>query len=436
MIEKQLRKYIIPNILAMMGTSCYVLADTFFIAASAGANGITALNLVLPIYGLIFAIGSMLGVGSATRYSLRKALGGRDAEDYFSNAILWSLLISLIFVAAGIFLPDTILRLLGADPVILKLGLPYTRIVLCFTPFFMLNYTFTAFVRNDGAPRIAMVATLGSGLFNIVFDYLLIFPLGLGFTGAALATAISPIVSMSICLVHYLSGKNTIHFRMRRPSLRKLISSCSLGVAAFVGEISSGITTMVFNFVLLALAGNIAVAAYGVIANLALVGTALFNGVSQGLQPLASQVHGSGDPDGEKRIIRHALQIGVGMALVLVLAVLFLAEDLVGLFNTEHSALLAAYAEPGMRLYFLGFLLASVNIIQTGFLSATGRGRESSLLSLSRGIVAIVAFAFLLPALWGITGVWLAFPAAELFTLLLGILVGKGLWKGKPQDRP
>ena len=89
-----------------------------------------------------------------------------------------------------------------------------------------------------------------------------------------------------------------------------------------------------------------------------------------------------------------------------------------------------------MRLYFLGFLLASVNIIQTGFLSATGRGRESSLLSLSRGIVAIVAFAFLLPALWGITGVWLAFPAAELFTLLLGILVGKGLGKGKPQDRP
>ena len=172
MIEKQLRKYIIPNILAMVGTSCYVLADTFFIAASAGANGITALNLTLPVYGVIFALGSMLGVGSATRYSLQKALGAPDADDYFSNSILYTLLISLIFVALGILWPGGMLRLLGADDVILNLGLDYLRIVLCFTPFFMLNYTFTAFVRNDGAPKVAMAATLVSGLFNIVFDYI------------------------------------------------------------------------------------------------------------------------------------------------------------------------------------------------------------------------------------------------------------------------
>ena len=419
MIEKQLRKYIIPNVLAMAGTSCYVLADTFFISASAGANGITALNLVLPVYGLISALGAMLGVGSATRYTLRKSLGSPDADDYFSNSILCTLLISLFFVAAGILCPGQILRLLGADQVILNQGLDYIRIILCFTPFFMLNYTFTAFVRNDGAPKLAMAATLSSGLFNILFDYLLMFPLGLGMTGAALATAISPIVSMSICLAHYLGGKNTIRFRLKPPSMKRLASSCGLGVAAFVGEISSGITTMVFNFVLLELAGNIAVAAYGVIANLALVGTALLNGVSQGLQPLASSVHGSGETQAEHRICRHALQIGVGIALVLVLAVLCAADQLVAIFNSEGSTALAAYAQPGIRLYFLGFPLAAVNIIQTGCLSATGQGKVSSLLSLSRGVVAIVVFAFLLSALWGITGVWLAFPASELFTLLL-----------------
>lgn len=426
MIEKQLRKYIIPNVLAMAGTSCYVLADTFFISASAGANGITALNLVLPVYGLIFALGSMLGVGSATRYALEKSLGSQDADNYFSNSILWTLLISLFFVAAGLLCPGQILRLMGADQVILKQGLDYIRIVLCFTPFFMLNYTFTAFVRNDGAPKLAMAATLSSGLFNILFDYILMFPLGLGMTGAALATAISPMVSMAICLVHYLGGRNTIRFRLKPPSFKRLVSSCSLGVAAFVGEISSGITTMVFNFVLLELAGNIAVAAYGVIANLALVGTALLNGVSQGLQPLASRVHGSGDPQLERRIYRHALQIGLGIALVLVLAVLLSADQLVAVFNSEGSAALAAYAGPGMRLYFLGFPLAAVNIIQTGCFSATGQGKASSILSLSRGVVAIAVFAFLLSALWGVTGVWLAFPASELFTLLLSQwMVGK-----------
>lgn len=419
MIEKQLRKYIVPNILAMAGTSCYVLADTFFIAASAGANGITALNLVLPVYGIIFALGSMLGVGSATRYSLQKSLGSKDADDYFSNAILCTLLLSLPFIAAGIGCPGGILHLLGADQVILQLGLDYLRIILCFTPCFMLNYTFTAFVRNDGAPKIAMAATLGSGFFNIIFDYIFIFPLGMGMTGAALATAISPLVSMAICLLHYLSHKNTIRFRLKPPSVRKLLSSCSLGVAAFVGEISSGITTLVFNFLLLGLAGNIAVAAYGVIANLALVGTALLNGVSQGLQPLASKVHGSDGGNAEKRIYNHALQIGMGIALLLILVVLLFAPELVSMFNTEGSAALAAYAQPGMRLYFLGFPLAAINLVRTGFLSATGNGTESSILSLSRGVIAIVAFAFLLSYRWGVTGVWLAFPAAELFTLIL-----------------
>lgn len=148
---------------------------------------------------------------------------------------------------------------------------------------FILNYTATAFVRNDGAPNVAMAATLGSGIFNIVFDYIFIFPLGLGMAGAAWATAVSPVVSMAICLTHYLSKRNTVRFMRKLPSLRKLLAACELGVVAFVGEISSGITTMVFNFVLLDLVGNIGVAAYGVVANLALVGTALFNGVSQGL---------------------------------------------------------------------------------------------------------------------------------------------------------
>ena len=316
-MKKQLRKYIAPNILAMVGTSCYVLADTFFISIAAGANGITALNLVLPIYGLIFALGSMIGVGSATRYSLHRSVGNPDARDYFSNSVWFTLLVSCIFVAAGIWFPDRVLTLLGADAEILQIGLTYTQIVLCFAPFFMLNYTFTAFVRNDNAPKLAMAATLTSGIFNIAFDYIFMFPMKMGMVGAALATGISPIVSMSVCMIHYLSKNSTIVFTWKLPSIKRFLSSCTLGVAAFVGELSSGITTMVFNFILLGLSGNTAVAAYGVIANIALVGTALFNGVSLGLQPVASSVHGQMNSDGEKRIYRHSLQISLVIACLL-----------------------------------------------------------------------------------------------------------------------
>lgn len=293
MIKKKLNKYILTNVLGMVCTSFYILADTIFISAKEGANGITALNLVLPIYGMINAIGSMIGIGSAIKYSISRCVDKENANIYFANSINSILLISLIFVALGVFLPKQLLTMLGADEIILATGSTYTKIVLCFAPFFMLNYTMTAFVRNDNAPGIAMAATIVSGIFNIVFDYVFMFPLQMGMAGAALATGLSPVVSMLICLFHYLSSKNNIAFVMVLPSIKKLLAACKLGVVSFVGEISNAVTTLVFNFILLKLIGNTAVAAYGIIANIALIGTSLFNGVSQGLQPLASISHGT-----------------------------------------------------------------------------------------------------------------------------------------------
>ena len=143
--------------------------------------------------------------------------------------------------------------------------------------------------RNDGDPSLAMVATLSSSLFNVVFDYIFMFPMGLGLAGAALATAVSPIISISICSRHFFKKENSVQFVRQRPSARLLGQSCQLGISGFVGEMSSGVTTTVFNFLLLGLAGNVAVAAYGVVANFALVTTAIFNGVAQGAQPLVSE---------------------------------------------------------------------------------------------------------------------------------------------------
>ncbi len=422
-IEKQLRKYIMPNIFAMVGVSCYVIADTFFISVAAGSNGITALNLVLPVFGLIYAIGAMIGIGSATRYTLRKALGEKDVNQYFTNSFIFTILVSMVFVFMGIFIPGPILRLLGADDVIMDTGLKYIRIILCFAPFFMINFTFTSFVRNDGSPNIAMAATLLSGIFNIIFDYILMFPLKLGIVGAALATGFSPVVSMLICMIHYLSGKNTIHFVRMKPSFKKLWSSCSLGIVAFVGEISSAVTTLAFNFILLDIIGNVAVAAYGVIANIAIVGTALLNGVAQGLQPLASKVHGEGETDSEKRVYRHSIIIGCAIAVLFVGLVIVFSGQLTTMFNSEKSVELAAYAKKGIILYFPGFLIAAINIIRAGFYSATGRALESSVISVSRGIVSIIIFAFLLSKILGINGVWLAFPVSEAFTLVLSFVI-------------
>ena len=278
---KKFVKYVSQNMLGMVGMSVYILADTYFISVAVGANGITALNLVLPLYNLIFAIGSMIGVGSAIRYVVEKNKKNPDAEGYFFHALLWALLIGLIFMVIGIFLPDRLISLLGGDAEIVATGKNYTRIFMLFAPFFMWNYICNAFVRNDGNPSIAMSATLFSSLFNIVFDYVLMFPLGLSMEGAALATGFSPVVGILICCIHFRSDKCSIKFKPVFPSLKKLLYSCQVGVSSFVGEISSGVITVVFNMIILSLAGNTGVAAYGVVANTSLVAVALFNGIAQ-----------------------------------------------------------------------------------------------------------------------------------------------------------
>lgn len=415
-------KYVSQNILGMIGISVYILADTFFISMAEGADGITALNLVLPIYSVIFAIGAMIGVGSAIRFKILRARNDGSAELYFSNALICAFVIGLFFMLIGALIPDKLVALLGGDSRIIEVGTSYTRIFMLFAPCFMWNHICNAFVRNDGAPSVAMAATLCSSLFNIVFDYVLMFPFGMGMEGAALATALSPVLGVLICCTHLLSKKSTVTFRLSPPSIRRLFEACRLGVAAFVGEISSGVTTVIFNMLILSLAGNVGVAAYGVVANTSLVAAAVFNGVSQGSQPLISGYYGKGEYKSVKAIIKLCVVTTLALSVAVIAITYIFAEPITAIFNNENNQQLAEYAVSGMRLYFMGFIFAGFNIVGTGILSAVEAAGWAFAASISRGFIAIAVCAFALAGLFGMTGVWLAFPVAELITLVIVIL--------------
>ena len=361
----------------------------------------------------------MMGVGSATRFNILRARKDEKADLYFSNAVMFAVIFGTVFMLVGAFVPGQLITALGGDAQIMKIGAPYTRIFLMFAPFFMGNHICNAFVRNDGNPSRAMQSTLFSSLFNIVMDYILMFPLEMGMAGAALATAFSPVVGILICCTHFFSKKSTVRFIWQRPSVRRIVEACQLGMAAFIGELSSGVTTAVFNYLILGLTGNDGVAAYGIVANTAIVATSIFNGVSQGAQPLLSESYGKGDRTSVKKI----LKLSIGTAIIRALLVIFVAicftQPIVNIFNSEHNVKMAAYALEGVRLYFVGFLFAGFNIVGTGYLSATESAKWAFVTSIVRGVVAIIVCAYVLSWLFGMTGIWLAFPAAELITTLL-----------------
>lgn len=403
----------------MLGISCYILADTFFISVKSGADGLTALNLVLPVYSVIFAIGSMLGTGAATRFSVLRARNDDGADVYFSAAVCTAVALGVLFMLLGGFFAGDIIELFGGDERIREVGAGYTRIFMLFSPAFMLNYVFGSFVRNDGAPAIGMAATVISSLSNVLMDYIFMFPLDMGMNGAALATGVSPLIGIAICSVHFFTRRNTIRFKLSAPSPRALLHTCRLGASAFVGEISSGVTTMVFNLIILGVAGNVGVAAYGIVANLAIVAIAVFNGVAQGAQPLVSRAYGEGDVRSAKTVLLLSEITAVVFAAMIVTVGFLFSAELTAIFNSEASVQLADHAERGIVIYFVGFLFAAYNIVGTAYLSAVERAASAFAAAVSRGCAAITTFAFLLSAVFGLDGVWAAFPAAELFTALL-----------------
>ena len=417
--RKNFYKYVSQNILGMIGFSCYVLADSYFISVAKGADGLTALNLVMPLYSIIFSVGEMIGVGSAIRYAIGKIKKDADADKYFWNSLIWCVMSSVIFVFAGVFFSADIMRVLGADEHIVAVGNNYTKIFMCFAPMFMCNYVANAFVRNDGAPEIAMLTTLFSSLFNIVFDYILMFPMKLGMEGAALATALSPVIGMAICCIHFFSKKSTIRIRVCRPSVKLLVSGCQLGVSAFVGEMSSAVITLAYNFVILGIAGNIGVAAYGVVANIAIVTTAAFNGIAQGSQPLISKCFGKGDREGCLQLKKMGYITAFVLAGIMYCILFTFSKEFVAIFNSEGSEMMAVYADMGVKLYFTGIFFAGLNIVGSGVFSATQEAVKAAVVSVARGFVFILGFVFLLSYLFEMTGVWLAYAAAEGATCVL-----------------
>ncbi len=419
-------RYVSRNVLSMLGLSLYIFADTYFISGGVGTNGIVALNLVLPMFNFMNGVGLMLGVGGGVRFAIERAKsGGKDCSHIFMQAVYAGSAIGLLITLAVLIFPREIVQLLGGSgDTIVGLGATYLSTILAFSIPFILNNILTAFVRNDGAPSLAMAAMLASSLSNIVLDYVFIFPCGLGMFGAAFASGLSPVISMCILSSHFIRGKATFGLRRVRLHFRELRMIFASGLSTFIGEFATGFVMMQFNFVILASLGEIGVGAYGIIANVAVVCIAVFNGVAQGMQPLASTFYGKGDLQRSKKLYAYGAGTALLIGTVFYVAGALFSHSIVNLFNSDGGVQLFQIAEQGIRLYFLAFFPMSVNVVTISFFASQGAAKESFLLSILKGIVFVLPLLYLLPSVMGTAGIWLTVPLAELITILLcGLLL-------------
>lgn len=414
------------NVLGMIGLSCYILADTFFVAQGLGSTGLAALNLAIPVYSFIPGSGLMIGMGGATRYSiLQGQKKSKESSIVFSHTLMLLFAFAILFILTGLCFSKPLTLLLGADSATFEMCRTYLRILLLFSPLFLLNDSLLCFVRNDGAPQLAMIALTAGSLSNIVLDYIFIFPLGMGIFGAVLATSCAPVISLLILSTFFLRKRNHFHIVAFKPAftISKLIFST--GVPSLVTEVSSGIVIIVFNIIILGLSGNSGVAAYGVIANLSLVIIAIYTGIAQGMQPLVSRYFGFDSKYQIRLILRYASITVALLSALIYFCVFFWADGITAIFNREQDAALQAIAVPGLRIYFLGCMFAGLNIVLCTYLSCTDHVKPANILSLLRGFLIILPLAFLLAALGGMTGLWAVFPTTEFLVFLMAWIVIK-----------
>lgn len=410
-------RYVSLNVLGMIGLSCYILADTFFIANGVGADGLTALNLAIPIYSLLNAVGLMIGIGTAARYSILQAQGRhREADGIFSHAVYLAVFFAVLFTIAGVLFSGQMSGALGGDESTYEMTRVYLKTVLSFSLFFIMNNLIVCMVRNDGEPNLAMAAMLIGSFSNIVLDYLFVYPLQMGMLGAALATGASPVIGLCILSIHKWRKRNRFHFIKARLNWGIIGNIFALGAATFVGEISSGIVIIVFNMVILSLEGNTGVAAYGVIVNLALVALAVFTGIAQGTQPIISTSHGKGAQREVYRVTVYAIITAVIFAAGIYIVSVLAAEPMISVFNRDNDKVLAGLAHEGIWIYFIGFIFAGVNTITALLFSAVELPMRAFAISLLRGGVIIVPLVILMAKLGGMTGVWISYPLAEALT--------------------
>ena len=421
---REFTRYSLLSLLGTLGVSCYILDDTFFVSKGLGTNGLAALNLAIPVYNFIHGTGLMLGMGGAIRFSVYKSQGKHEEVNrIYTNTVYLAILFSGAFFMLGLFFSGWLAILLGADASVLEMTDTYLKWLLLFAPAFILNDVLLCFIRNDESPQLSMIAMLIGSFSNIVLDYIFIFPMQMGIFGAVFATGLSPIISVAIMLPHWIKKRNTFHFIKTKMEANIVKQDLSLGFPSLIAQLSSGIVMIVFNAIILKLEGNTGVAAYGVVANISLVVVAVYTGIAQGVQPLISTFYGVGNDKQTRTMLRYAVITMLTVSCVVYLLIFVFAQPITTIFNSENNIKMQQIAVAGLKLYFISIPFVGYNIILANYFTSVEKAFPAHILSILRGLLLIVPMAFILSALWKMTGVWLTYPITEFLVALLGYLI-------------
>lgn len=417
-IGKLFLHYSIPTVAAMLFLGLNTIIDGLFVGRYIGTDALACVNIAMPFSSFLFALSVVIGIGTQSLIGRKLGAGNiEEASIAFKTAIVFAVGVSLLFTIAAVAFPEEITYLLGANEHLMPQVAVYIRYLGLFLPFLALMMVLDYVLKTVAMPVYAMLALVVAISSHILLNWLFLVKLSMGIKGAAFATGIGYCVACVMAILPFFSKKTVLKpfaGRFDRQAASHIFYS---GLSEGLAEMGTGITIFLFNITLMRYVGEMGVAAFTVISYLSFVGNNVLLGLSDGVGAIISYNHGSRQTARVNKALKlvavAALLIGIGFFM----AIFAFSREIIALFLSDEQVL--GFAVNGAKLYAFAFLVNGLNIVAAGYFTAIGSPKQAVLIALSKGIVWIAAGIAILPLLFGIHGIWLTVPLAELVTVVL-----------------
>lgn len=420
-----IRDFSLPAITGMVVNALYNVVDSIFVGHGVGAIGLAAVTIAFPMMIVMMGFGMLVGVGATTLVSIR--LGQRrlaDAEKILGNAFALGLFLAVVLAAGFRLFLDQVLTALGADAAVLPYARDFAQIILAGSVFMFTGFGLNNVIRAAGNPRTAMMTMIISALLNMLLNPLFIFGLGLGIRGSALATVISQAVSAVWVLAYFRGNGSQLRLRVAdmRPEWPVVAKIMAMGSSAFFMQIAASGVASLFNFVLMAQGGQVAVAAMGVINRVSLLMLMPLFGISQGTQPIIGYNYGAKKYGRVREAVLKGSLAATAVSLAGFIVVQVFDTYIIRLFSSDAE--LVAMGAAGLKVFMAMLPIIGFQVMGSAFFQAIGMPTHSLLLSLSRQLLILAPVLLVLPRFLGLQGVWLAGPLSDAgSTALTAVLV-------------
>ena len=413
-IGKLLAKQAIPAGIGILILSIYGIVDTIFVGRYVGSLGIGAITVVLPISFLIASVGMSIGVGGASIIS--RALGSDNEEkavQVFGNQITLTILLASLVVVFGLFFQEEIILAFGGKGEIFPYAKAYFQIILYGIPFLAFAMMSNNVIRSEGAPKIAMFIMIVPAVVNIILDPILIIYLEWGIEGAAWATTFSYFASAGYAVWYFVSGRSELKVKLQHFWLNfKIVAEIfSIGIVTLARQGTISLLSIVLNNALFSYGGEMSLSVYGIINRVMMFANFPVLGVTQGYIPIVGYNYGAKKWTRVKSVINLAMRSGTGIALIVFLGILALAEPLSAIFTND--AQLISETTPALRKVFIATPLIAIQLIGSAYFQAIGKALPALLLTLTKQGFFLIPLILILPRYYGLDGVWYAFPIAD-----------------------